>query len=238
MQAPVKQATLMSQKNNWRLPPAICCPHSLSIRVASIVSASIRAWRPVQNTLLSTSNISLPASLSQVHRVPWTRPIADLFPRGRRYRENSESRREKKLNGEDVLFFAVGSVISESHVSEEAWLIPLMLSYCVHGWWRDAERDRGEDVTEELSEDRSLWSDRSVGPREIHSQLRTHYMAIIPLGTAGSLTYWHRISLTNTPDTVYNAQCTVSSDTWGTAHVTTSRGSALHSKHVILFGQG
>ncbi len=28
MQAPVKQATLMSQKNNWRLPPAICCPHS------------------------------------------------------------------------------------------------------------------------------------------------------------------------------------------------------------------
>lgn len=64
MQAPVKQATLMSQKNNWRLPPAICCPHSLSIRVASIVSASIRAWRPVQNTLLSTSNISLPTSRS------------------------------------------------------------------------------------------------------------------------------------------------------------------------------
>lgn len=112
MQAPVKQATLMSQKNNWRLPPAICCPHTLSIRVASIVSASIRAWRPVQNTLLSTS-ISLPNSLSQVHRAACTRPIAHLFQRGRRYRENSESGREKKkLKGEDGLFFPFGPVMS------------------------------------------------------------------------------------------------------------------------------
>lgn len=69
MQAPVKQATLMSQKNNWRLPPAICCPHSLSIRVASIVSASIRVWRPVENTFLSTLPIyPFPSQpLSPVH---------------------------------------------------------------------------------------------------------------------------------------------------------------------------
>ncbi len=231
----------MSQKNNWRLPPAICCPHSLSIRVASIVSASIRAWRPVQNTLLSTS-ISLPTSLSQVHRAAWTRPIAHLFPRGRRYRENSESGREKKLKGEDGLFFPsrachVRVSCERGSLADSVDVVVLCTRACV-GRWRHAERDRGEDVTEELSEDRSLWSDRSVGPREIHSQPRTHYMAIIPLGTAGSLTYWHRISLTNTPDTVYNAQCTVSSDTWGAAHVTASRGSALHSKHVILFGQG
>lgn len=132
MQAPVKQATLMSQKNNWRLPPAICCPYFLSIRVASIVSAPIRAWRAVENTVFSHCLylffLCLPLFLA-LHccseTLACSRPAAHLFPKGRGYCEKTQ-------NG---LFLVVR--VSCEHGRDAVDVV------VVRGTVSRAERDRG-----------------------------------------------------------------------------------------------
>lgn len=128
MQAPVKQATLMSQKNNWRLPPAICCPYFLSIRVASIVSAPIRAWRAVENTVFShclsfsfSAYLSLPHCCRTKH---W--PVLGLPPTSSQRAKDIEAkfREWRKKRG---LFLVVRVSCERGRV----WLMPLMLSSCV-----------------------------------------------------------------------------------------------------------
>lgn len=87
---------------------------------------------PFHTTYLSNS-LPTSLSLSQVHqdkkKSDLNSPYRPLLPE--KFQRVEEKKKQK--GEEDGLFFPVGPVMSES---QEAWLIPLMLSYCVrvHVW--------------------------------------------------------------------------------------------------------